>query len=143
MVAVDQGVNLRRLRELQRESRIVLVQAHTLEQSFKHVSDQGKSFRLDGSKLDGPDMLVGDNRQEVERVVGKGNSADIEHIYASWLNKNDYFVTENVDDFIRHGRRDALEDVLPGLRIRTAEELIQELADLATRLPKGGLQESP
>jgi hypothetical protein len=132
MVAVDQGVNLKRLRELQRESRILLVQAHTLEQSFKQVSDQGKSFRLDMSTLDGPDLLVGENLQEVERIIGKGNSADIEHVYASWLNKNDYFITENVNDFIRRGRRDALENVLPGLRIRTTEELIRELADSAT-----------
>jgi hypothetical protein len=132
MVAVDQGVNLKRLRELQREGRIQLVQAHTLEQSFKHVSAQGKSFCLDMSTLDGPDMLVGDNRQEVERIVGKVNIADIEHVYASWLNKNNYFVTENVDDFICNSRRDALENVLPGLRIRTTEELIREIADLAT-----------
>lgn len=131
MVAVDQGVNLKRLRELQRQGRIQLVQAHTLEQSFKHVSDQGKAFRLDVSKLDGPDRLVGDNLPEVERIVGKGKSADIEHVYASWLNKNDYFITENIDDFIRHGRRDALENVLPGLRIRTTEEFIRELADSA------------
>lgn len=132
MVAVDQGVNLKRLREIQREGRILLVQAHTLEQSFKHVSDQGKPFRLGMSTLDGPDLLVGENLQEVERIIGNWNSADIEHVYASWLNKNDYFITENVDDFISHGRRDALENALPGLRIRTTEELIRELADLAT-----------
>ncbi len=132
VVAVDQGVNLKDLRELQRSGRIVLVQAHTLEQSFRHVRDQGRSFRLDASTLDGPDMLVGDNRQDVERIVGKENQIDIEHVYASWLNRNDYFVTENIDDFIRNGRRDALESVLPDLRIRTTVELIKELADLRT-----------
>jgi hypothetical protein len=132
IVAVDQGVNLKRLRDVQRQGRILLVQAHTLEQSFKQVSDQGKSFRLGTSRLNGPDLLVGENLQEVERLIGKGNSADIEHVYASWLNKNDYFVTENVDDFIRRGHRDALENVLPGLRIRTTEELIRELADSPT-----------
>jgi hypothetical protein len=26
-------------------------------------------------------------------------AADVEHVYASWLNGNAYFVTENVDDF--------------------------------------------
>jgi hypothetical protein len=25
-------------------------------------------------------------------------AADVEHVYASWLNGNAYFVTENVDD---------------------------------------------
>ena len=127
IVAVDQGVNLKRLRELQRQGRIRLVQAHTLEQNFKHVSDQGKAFRFDASTFDGPDLLADENIQEVERIIGKGKSADVEHVYASWLNKNDYFVTENVEDFIREGRREALENVLPGLRIRTTEELIREL----------------
>jgi hypothetical protein len=97
VIAVDQAVNLKRLRDLQRKGTIRLVQARTLEQSFKQVSDQGKSFRLDVSGLDGPDLLVGENLQVVEGIIGKGKSADVEHVYASWLNKNDYFVTENVD----------------------------------------------
>ena len=124
-VGVDQGANLRHLRQLQREGRLVLVQAHTLEQSFKYVADQGKVFRLD-SGLDGPDLLSDESQlQEVERIVGKENRADIEHVYVSWLNKNDYFVTENPDDFISDGRRESLELILPGLRIRTTEELLQ------------------
>jgi hypothetical protein len=128
-VAVDQGANLKLLRQLQRRGRIVLVQAHTLEQNFKQVQDQGKAFRLDFSTLNGPDMLAGDNLDSVRRIIGEDKDADVEHVYASWLNKNDYFVTENVRDFIRDGRRDKLEAVLPGLRIRTTDELIRELTD--------------
>jgi hypothetical protein len=127
VVGVDQGVNLKLLRDLQRQGRIVLVQAHTLEQSFKQVRDQGRPFRLDHSVLDGPDMLVGENFNAVLRIIGTDKLADVEHVYASWLNRNDYFVTENVDDFVRYGRREKLEAVLPGLRIRTTLELIRAL----------------
>jgi hypothetical protein len=127
VVGVDQGVNLKVLRGLQRQGRVVLVQAHTLEQSFRQVCDQGKPFRLDFSALNGPDMFVDDNFEEVQRVIGKDKLADVEHVYASWLSKNDYFVTENVQDFVRAGRREQLGALLPDLRIRTTQELVREL----------------
>ncbi len=127
MVAVDQGVNLKTLRPLQRQGRIRLVQAHTLEQAFRHVREQGRAFRLGVSRLGGPDMLAGDNVHLVEKLIGTPKLADVEHVYASWLNNNDYFVTENVDDFIRDGRREALEAILPGLKIRTTDEFIREI----------------
>jgi len=127
LVAVDQGVNLKRLRALQRVGRIQLVQAHTLEQNFKGVRPQGKVFRIGMSPLGGPDMIGGDNYYAVERIIGKHNLADVEHVYAAWLNKNAYFVTENVDDFIHRGKREALEAALPGLLVRTTQELIEEL----------------
>lgn len=127
VVCVDQGVNLKVLRKLQREDRVTLVQAHSLEQKFKHVGEQGRPFRWDVSRWDGPDRVAGDNVYEVERILGKASIPDIDHVYASWLNGNDYFVTENVDDFIRGGRREALEAAMPGLRIRRTDELIREL----------------
>lgn len=126
-------MNLKLLRKLQEQGRIKLVQAHTLEQSFRRVRDQGKAFRLGVSSLGGPDRLAGDNFEAVARIIGKDKPADVEHVYASWLNGNDYFVTENVKDFILRGRREALEDVLPGLRIRRTEELIRELGGVSRR----------
>lgn len=117
------------LRKLQQEGRIRLVQAHSLEQKFKHVDDQGRPFRFDVSRFDGPDRIAGNNVHEVERILGgRGNLADIDHVYGSWLNDNDHFVTENVDDFIRGGRRETLEAAMPGLRIRTTRELIRDLS---------------
>jgi hypothetical protein len=79
------------------------------------------------STLGGPDMLAGDNVETVEAVIGREKSADVDHVYASWLNRNDYFVTENVRDFIRDGRREELEHALPGLKIRTTAELLREV----------------
>lgn len=127
VVAVDQGVDLKTLRRLQREGRICLVQAHTLEQNFKHVTDQGRAFRVGMSKIGSPDMIAGNNAYLVEAVIGRKKLPDVEHVYASWLNKNDYFVTENVDDFIRDGHREQLEALLPGLKIRTTREFLQEV----------------
>jgi hypothetical protein len=91
-------------------------------------ASRGRPFRLDVSRLDGLDRIAGDNVHEVERILGKSNVSDIDHVYASWLNGNDYFVTENVDDFIRGGHREALEASLPGLRIRTTAELVDDLS---------------
>lgn len=127
MVAVDQGVDLKKLRRIQRRGDVRLVQAHTLEQDFRHVADQGRPFRLGVSSLGGLDMLAADNVHLVEAVIGRDKTADVDHVYASWLNKNDYFVTENVDDFIRNGRRGALEQALPGLKIRTTAEFCREV----------------
>lgn len=127
LVAVDQGVNLKTLKGLQDEGRIVLVQAHGREQQFKRVAKQGGPFRFDVSRFDGPDRIAGDNVHEVERIIGKRKHADIDHVYAAWLNGNDYFVTEDVDDFIRAGRREMLQAAMPGLRIRTTRELLSEL----------------
>jgi hypothetical protein len=126
VVAVDQGSDLKLLRRLQHDGRVELVQAHTLEQQFRQVRGQGKAFRLDVSRLGGPDMLAGENFYEVGRLLGPGKDADVEHVYASWLNGNAYFVTENVDDFIHDGRREELEALLPGLRIRRTAELVRE-----------------
>lgn len=128
-VAVDQGADLKALRRLQRDGRIRLVQAHTLEQSFRQVVDQGRAFRIGFSTIGGPDMIAGDNVYVVEAIIGKHKQADIDHVYASWLNRNDYFVTENVDDFIRDGQRAVLEELLPGLKIRTTAELVSEVGD--------------
>jgi hypothetical protein len=128
-VAVDQAVNLKVLRRLQREGQVELVQAHSLEQEFLQVRQHGRPFRWDVSAWDGLDMWGDDNIFGVEAVIGRGpeKRADVDHVYAAWLNKCDYFTTENVDDFIREGRRERLEELLPGLKIRTTAELLAEL----------------
>lgn len=72
-------------------------------------------------------MLADDNAHAVEAIIGPGKLPDIDHVYTSWQNGCDYFATENVDDFIRDGRREELEAAMPGLRIRTTDELLREL----------------
>ena len=126
-IGVDQGVNLKVLEQLKREGVILLFQAHDLEQIFRVAKRQSRPFRLDVSELNGPDRLASDNFYVVEALIGKENFADIEHVYASWLCRNDYFLTENPDDFIRDGRREKLEAALPGLKIRRMAEFLQEM----------------
>jgi hypothetical protein len=125
-IAVDQGVNLKKLRQLQDEGIVVLSQAHDLEQQFRRVAQQGRPFRLGLSTLGGPDMLVDEKLQEVFRELGKGREVDAEHLYACYLNRNDYFLTENPDDFIKGGRRERLEALL-GVKIRRTQEFLDEL----------------
>jgi hypothetical protein len=127
-VAVDQGANLKALRELQRRGLVTLHQANELEQSWRGVIQQKKGFMLDHSKLDGPDEL-GDEKivREIERIIGLENRKDIGHIYAAYLNECEFFVTENPDDFIRDGRKEQLEDLL-GVKVRRTTELVQEIA---------------
>lgn len=125
-VGVDQGAWQNVLRKLQAQGLIVLFQAHDLEQTFRGVAPQGRAFRLDVSFLDGPDML-GDHRfDQVSRLLGKGREADVEHIYACYLNRVPYFVTENPKDFIANGRREALEALL-GVKIRRTDEFVEDL----------------
>jgi len=47
-------------------------------------------------------------------------------MYAAYVNKCDYFVTEDMKDFINNGRREALEFLL-GVKIRRTIEFIQEI----------------
>jgi hypothetical protein len=126
MIGVDQGVNLKKLRNLQASGIVVLYQAHDLEQQFRRVAQQGRPFQLDRSTLDGPDMLADEKLQNVFRELGKGREVDAEHLYACYLNRNDYFLTENPDDFINGGRRERLEALLD-VKIRRTEEFVDEL----------------
>jgi hypothetical protein len=127
-VAVDQSVDMKPLWRLQRSGRIVLFQAHDLEQSFRDVLAQGRPFRIEESALDGPDMWADENFAEVESLIGRGREkrADVEHVYAAWLNQCDYFGTNDSTDFIRNGRREQLEQLLRGVRIRRLEESLRE-----------------
>jgi hypothetical protein len=125
-VGVDQGVNLKKLRRIQDAGIVILYQAHDLEQHFRRVVQQGRPFQLGRSTLGGPDMLADEKLQDVLRELGQGHEVDAEHLYACYLNRNDYFLTENPDDFINGGRRERLE-VLLGVRIRRTEEFLDEL----------------
>jgi len=126
-VGIDQGADQKLLRPLQRQGLIQLVQANELEQPFRHVTKEKKGFMLGHSKLGGPDELAkAEVVERLEEIIGLANRKDIGHIYACYINKCDYFVTENPDDFIYGGRKEALESLL-GVKIRRTEEFIQEI----------------
>ena len=75
----------------------------------------------------GRDVLANEDvAHALGRIIGPGNRRDIGHMYAAYVNKCDYFVTEDVKDFINNGRREALESLL-GVKIRRTIEFIQEI----------------
>jgi hypothetical protein len=57
-VGIDQGANLKVLRQLQRRGLIQLHQANELEQTWPGVIQQKKGFTLGFSKLGGPDEVA-------------------------------------------------------------------------------------
>lgn len=82
---------------------------------------------MDHWKLGVLDVLADEKvAQEVERIVGVENRIDMGHIYAAYLNECEYFVTDNPDDFITSGRREALESLL-GVKIRRTKEFLEEM----------------
>ena len=126
-VAIDQGAKQNLLRPLQDQGLIELRQANELEQIWSDVmTQQKKGFMIGHTRL-GRDVLAEEKIiRELERIIGPQNRIDIGHIYAAYLNKCEYFVTENPDDFIKGGRKEALESLL-GVEIRRTEEFIQEI----------------
>lgn len=126
-MTVDQGVNLKKLRELQKQGEIELQQVRDIETSWKDIQDHGQPFRLDVSRLDGSDMLAGDNVYEVKNMFSKSQQNDFLHIYSAHQINADYFVTGDKDDFIANGRREKLEALMPGLKIRTTDEFLKEI----------------
>lgn len=125
-VGIDQGVDLKALRALQRQGRMVLHQANELEQTWSDVGQEKKGFMIDFSRLDGPDVLADETVHEVEKIVGHDRRRDIAHVYAAHLNGCAYFITEDTKAFIADGRREELEALL-GMRIRRTQEFIDEI----------------
>ena len=127
-VGIDQGANQDLLRPLQDQGLIELRHAKELEKTWSYyVTQQKKGFMLGHSKLGGPDELAKEEVVEkLQEIIGLANRADLGHIYACYINKCEYFVTENPDDFIKGGRREALESLL-GVRIRRTTEFVDEV----------------
>ena len=69
-VGIDQNVNLKKLRQLQRQGLIELHQANELEQTWSDIVQQKKGFMLGYPRLDGPDVLADETVHEVERIIG-------------------------------------------------------------------------
>lgn len=129
LVSVDQGVDLKKFRQLQNQGKIRLQQVRDTEQAWRDVQKHGQPFRLDHSILNGPDMLADDNVHNVESMFSKNQRNDFTHIYSAYQIKADYFVTNDKDDFINNGRREKLELLMPGLKIRTTEEFLNEIGE--------------
>ncbi len=125
-VSVDQGVNLPKLKALESKGIVALHQVHDLEQRFREVQPQGRAAMYGKSRYGGPDMHADEKFKEVLGIMGPDKVNDAHHIYAAYLNGNEYFLTENPDDFINGGKRESLEKIL-GVKIRRTEEFLTEI----------------
>ncbi len=123
---IDQNINLKAIKKLENLYNFRIVQ-NDMEQQFKKVNKVNKVFTLDSSTLDGPDVIAEDDVDSVKKVIGKKNYADISHIYSAHINGCNYFVTENVKDFIDHDKRVKLEQILYPLKIRRLQKFIKEI----------------
>lgn len=136
-VGIDQGARQNLLRPLQRQGLIELRQANELERIWSDVvTQQKKGFMLGHTRL-GRDVLADEKIiRELERIIGPQNRIEMGHIYAAYLNKCEYFVTENPDDFIKGGHKEALESLL-GIKIRRTKEFMAEIAALSAMEEQG------
>jgi hypothetical protein len=131
-VGLDQGVNLKKLKRLQRAGIVVLYQAHDLEQRFPQVAQHGRPFRIGVWGLGGLDGLADEKWQDTLRLFGAGRETDAEHVYSCYLNRIEYFLTEDGTDFITGGRREQLAALL-GVKILRTKEFLNELQGEASR----------
>lgn len=129
LVAVDQGVNLKILRKLHRSDKIKLEQVRDIETLRADIQDHGQPFTIGISIIGGSDMLTNDVGSKVKAMFRKDQNNDYLHIYSAHQVHADYFVTEDKDDFIKNGRREELEKLMPGLKIRTTCEFMDEIGE--------------
>lgn len=136
-IYVDQGVNQKRLRTLRAkyEAGVDLVNVNHYEQRIKCARSISGVLTLGGSALDGDDYLGDDCiLKQIEVAMfpdGKNkpnDNLDIAHLYSTYIEKCDYFVTNNPRNFIYSGIRKRIERILPRLKIVDIDELERLLA---------------
>lgn len=72
-----------------------------------------------------PSQEEADKYEQARKIIGRGGvrHRDALTLEAAYRYKVKYFVTENKKDFINHGKRQNLEQIFPGVKIVTLEEL--------------------
>ena len=66
-------------------------------------------------------------------MIGGDNDVDASHLEATIRIEADYFVTNNPQDFMYDGKKEALEKLFPNIRIVIIEELEEKIVqDLPT-----------
>ncbi len=132
-IYIDQGVSQKAIRQLKKKYNFSIVTGHMNEQRIRSATDVPQPFRLDSSLLCSGDFLAGSEFYDLERVIGKSNRNDIDHLYTAYREKCDCFITANPRDFIRLRRNDAtsiekrekLEDILKDIKIMELDEFIR------------------
>lgn len=122
-VYVDQGVSQRRIKEIKKEHDINFMHVGHYEQLLKQCEDVSGYFVLGRSQLDGTDVLgLADNVElQIIRIVGKNNKLDIAHLMSAAYNGCNVFLTNDLGEFIRNGKKEKLEQILSPMKIMTLD----------------------
>ena len=127
VITIDQGVNQRKLKSLIRDEKIIVKQVKDLEYQWPFTRKHGQPFRIGVSTIGGLDMIADDNFIAVKQEFPhKRQQADMIHLYSAYLAGSEYFLTNDPNDFIYEEKRLRLEALMPGLKIRTLEEFLNE-----------------
>ncbi len=121
-VTIDTSVDLKRLRELEKQGLIRIEKAH-IENRIKKIKKELPTVAILGHALLPARLGPFKNFFKILSIIGKSNVNDALILEAHIAYGNDYFVTNDIKDFIRSGRREKLERTFPGLKILTVEEL--------------------
>lgn len=123
-VTCDSSANKQILRQLERRGLIKIFDVNI--ETFSKKTDKIKAVAVwDHSKWD-DGSVWGDGSshfQSAKEIIGGHNIGDVRHLEAHLRSGNDFFITEDLDEFIRNGRREELEEKFSGLRIMTPDEL--------------------
>ena len=122
IVTIDTSADLGKLKKLENQG-LIRIEKVNIENRMKKVrkihptvgilSYAHLPFRL------GPY----DNFDKIVSIIGKQNVSDAMILETHIYSQNDYFVTNNPNDFIRNGKREKLEKGFSGLKILTVDEL--------------------
>ena len=122
IITIDTGVNIKRLRKLEKQN-LIKIEKVNLENKIKGVETEHSTIGiLDCAKLPfrlGPYEIY----DKIVDIIGRENFKDAMILESHINSSNDYFITNNPKDFIINGKREQLEGEFMGLRILTLEEL--------------------
>ncbi|HAU65844.1 MAG: hypothetical protein A2017_17700 [Lentisphaerae bacterium GWF2_44_16] len=123
-ITCDSSANKKTLCDLEKRGFIKIFDVNI--ETFSKQTTKIKAVAVRGhSKWDDGSVWGDDsnNFQEAKEIIGGHNMGDVRHLEAHLRSGNDVFVTEDLDEFIRDGRREELESKFSDLKIMTPEEL--------------------
>jgi len=123
-VTRDKSANLKKLRILENKG-LIKIHEVTLENFVNKAKNRVKPIGVwNHSKWD--ECVWADEKNTydaIRKIIGKHNIKDAMHLEAHIRNGFDFFVTNDLDEFIKNGKRESLENQFLELKIVTVQEL--------------------
>jgi len=121
-VTMDTSADFQRLKKLQ-DKQLIRVEKVSIENDIKQVCTTHTTVGILGAAHLPFRLGPYDIYETILSIIGKQNINDAMILEAHIHSGNDYFVTNNVNDFIKNGKREKLQAVFRGLRILLIGEL--------------------